>query len=127
MTPNEIFETAVGWMAQTRAESEDLAPFVPGMLNLLLAEALPYENILRTAAGRPQLARAPRLGTGEMDRELDYHETLVRVALPYGLAADLYREDENYSLMEDFRSRYVTALQESVQAVQGEAVRDVYR
>lgn len=126
MSGNDIFEIAVGWMAQTRAESEDLAPFVPGMLSLLLAEALPYENALRRAEGRPLLPCAPQLGAQGMDEPLCYHEVLTRLALPYGLAADLYREDENYGLMNDFRSRYVTALQESVQALPGEVVEDVY-
>lgn len=125
MTGNDIFETAAGWMAQTRTDSDDLAPFVPGMLNVLLEEALPYENALRRFEGKAELEAAPKVTSETMDQQLDYHEVLLRVALPYGLAADFYRDDENYAVMDDFRGRFVTALTDSIKA-EGETVKDLY-
>lgn len=126
MTANEIFDLAAGWMAQTRADSDDLAPFVPGMLSVLLTEALPYENALRRFEGREELKEAPRVAAGTMEEEIDYHDALLRTALPFGLAADFYRDDENYPVMDDFRTKFVTALEDSVRVTGSEAVRDVY-
>lgn len=125
MTANEIFDTAAGWMAQTRTDSDDLAPFVPGMLNVLLEEALPYENALRRFEGKDELAAAPKVTAETMDQPIDYHEVLLQIALPYGLAADFYRDDENYAVMDDFRGRFVTALTESIKAA-AEPVEDLY-
>lgn len=125
MTANEIFDTAAGWMAQTRTDSDDLAPFVPGMLNVLLEEALPYENVLRRFEGKDELAAAPKVTEETMDQPIDYHEVLLRVALPYGLAADFYRDDENYAVMDDFRGRFGAALTDSIKAA-AEPVEDLY-
>ena len=125
MTANEIFDTAAGWMAQTRTDSDDLAPFVPGMLNVLLEEALPYENALRRFEGKDELTAAPKVTEETMDQPIDYHEVLLRVAMPYGLAADFYRDDENYAVMDDFRGRFVTALADSIKAT-AEPVEDLY-
>ena len=125
MTANEIFDTAAGWMAQSRADSDDLAPFVPGMLNVLLEEALPYENALRRFEGKAELQQAPRVTSETMDQQIDFHDALLRIALPYGLAADFYRDDENYAVMDDFRSRFVTALTDSIKTA-AEAVEDLY-
>ena len=125
MTANEIFDTAAGWMAQTRTDSDDLAPFVPGMLNVLLEEALPYENALRRFEGKDELAAAPKVTEETMDQPIDYHEVLLRVAMPYGLAADFYRDDENYAVMDDFRGRFVTALADSIKTA-AEPVEDLY-
>ena len=125
MTANEIFDTAAGWMAQSRADSDDLAPFVPGMLNVLLEEALPYENALRRFEGKAELQQAPRVTLETMDQQIDYHDALLRTALPYGLAADFYRDDENYAVMDDFRSRFVAALTDSIRTA-AEPVEDLY-
>lgn len=112
-------------MAQSRADSDDLAPFVPGMLNVLLEEALPYENALRRFEGKAELSAAPKVTSETMDQEIDYHEVLLRIALPYGLAADFYRDDENYAVMDDFRGRFVTALNDSIRTA-AEPVEDLY-
>ena len=125
MTANEIFALAAGWLVQTPEESDDVKPFVPGMLNVLLAEALPYENALRRQEGREELKEAPKLNAASMEKEIDYHPVLLRIALPYGLAADVCRAAENNAMMDDFRAKYVTALWESQQA-KSETIQDIY-
>ena len=47
------------------------------------------------------------------------------VALPYGLASDMMRDDDNDYRCQDFRQKYVLALSEAVRALP-EPVRDVY-
>ena len=88
MTANEVFALAAGWLVQTPEESDDVKPFVPGMLNVLLAEALPYENALRRQEGQEELKEAPKVTAASMETEIDYRPVLLRIALPYGLAAD---------------------------------------
>lgn len=125
MTAKDLFALAAGWLGQSVADSEQLAPFVPGMVNTLLAEALPYENALRRFAGAAELERAPSVTAETMDAPLDWQEVLLRTALPYGLAADFCRDDENYALMDDFRARYLAALSDSLRAAP-EAAADCY-
>ena len=57
--------------------------------------------------------------------EIPYHEALTRIALPYGLASDVYRDaDDNYRVKK-FRDLYIAALEEAVRG-EGETVVDVY-
>ena len=61
----------------------------------------------------------------DMEEEIDYRPVLLRIALPYGLAADFCRAAENNAMMDDFRAKYVTALWESQQA-KSETIQDLY-
>ena len=60
-----------------------------------------------------------------MDEPIPYSDVLVEVALPYGLASDMMRDDDNDYRCQDFRQKYVLALREAVRALP-EPVRDVY-
>ena len=52
-------------------------------------------------------------------------DALTRIALPYGLASDVYRDaDDNYRVKK-FRDLYIAALEEAVRG-EGETVVDVY-
>ena len=125
MTGKELFALSAGYLSQSAADSEDLAEFAPGWLNVLLAEALPTENQLRGAAGLPPLEKAPVFTPATMDEPIPYSDVLVEVALPYGLASDMMRDDDNDYRCQDFRQKYVLALSEAVRALP-EPVRDVY-
>ena len=125
MTGNDLFKAAVGYLTQTVVDSEDLTEFVPGWLNVLLAECLPTENARRRYEGLPELASAPAVTQETMGDDIPYREELLRAALPYGLASDFYREDENYSMADEFRARYIGALTEA-QRLETESVRNVY-
>ena len=78
MTGNDVFAAAAAYLSQSTADSEDLAPFVPLWLNVLLAECLPYENMLRARQGMEPLAEAPRLAQGAMDTDIPYREVILR-------------------------------------------------
>ena len=125
MSGNDIFALAAAYLGQSVDESADVAALVPCWLSVLLAEALPTENQLRALDGRPALEQAPALTQGDMDGEIPYADSLVRVALPYGLASDMLRDDDNDYRCQDFRQKYVLALAEAVRAG-SEPVRDVY-
>ena len=125
MTGNEVFAAAAAYLAQTRPDSEEWKPFVPHWLNLLLEESLPYENAWRTMQGLELLETAPCLTQDTMDEPLEYHEALVRIALPYGLASDFWRDDDNDYRANDFRARYVSALEDCLRG-EPQPIEDVY-
>lgn len=125
MTANQIFETAAAYLTQSMADSDDLAEFVPMWLSVLLAESLPTENQLRRWEGREELAAAPLVTAGTMGEDIPYHEDILRIALPYGLAGDFWRDDDDDYRANDFRARYISALSDAIRA-EGESVRDVY-
>ena len=69
--------------------------------------------------------KAPRVSGETMNREIPYHDALTRIALPYGLASDVYRDaDDNYRVKK-FRDLYIAALEEAVRG-EAETVVDVY-
>lgn len=125
MTGSELFEISAAYLSQSAADSEDAAEFAPHWLNVLLAEALPTENQLRALAGRPALDKAPVFTKDTMDAEIPYADAIVEVALPYGLASELMRDDDNDYRCQDFRQKYILALGEALR-VKPEPVRDVY-
>ena len=126
MTAGKIFQKACGYLSQTVAETEELASFAVLWLDTLAAEALPYENALRRYyrdESKPPLAAAPRVQS--LTDEIPYREEICRVALPYGLASCLFSDEENEYRAQDFRARYISALNES-QKLADEGVVDVY-
>ena len=125
MTGNDIFDSAAVYLTQTREDSDDLAAFVPLWLNVLLEECLPYENQLRRMAGQEALEKAPRVTAETMGETIPYQESILRTALPYGLASDFWRDDDNDYRANDFRAKYVSALNDLLRT-EGEPIRDVY-
>lgn len=125
MTGNDLFAISASYLSQSAADSEDIAEFVPYWLNVLLAETLPTENQLRAMDGRPALERAPFITQETMGEEIPYTERLMRVALPYGLASDMLRDDDNDYRCQDFRQKYVLALSDVLQA-KAEPIQDCY-
>lgn len=125
MTAADIFKTACGYLSQTPEESDDVAGFAPGWLNVLLAESFEAENALRRADGMPELAAVPFVSTDTMREKIPYHDVITRIALPYGLASDLERDAEDDYRVNLFRNMYVAALEEAARSVP-EPVEDAY-
>lgn len=125
MTGNQIFEIAASYFTQTRLESEDLQPFVPMWLNVLLEESLPYENALRLYEGKEVLKQAPFLTQEKMNEEIPYASCILRTALPYGLASDFWRDDDNDYRTNEFRARYISALQDTLKT-QAQPIQNIY-
>ncbi|WP_367924665.1 hypothetical protein [uncultured Ruthenibacterium sp.] len=125
MTGKELFEISAAYLSQNAADSEDAEEFAPHWLNVLLAEALPTENQLRAMDGREPLSSAPVFTKDTMDNAIPYSDAIVEVALPYGLASELMRDDDNDYRCQDFRQKYILALGEALR-VKPEPVRDLY-
>lgn len=124
MTAREVFSLGYGMIPMTAEDVEDYdEATVLGWLNVLLEEALPAENSIREAEGRERLPSAPML-TG-MAQEIPYDEKICRAALPYGLAAWLWTDEDEEYRVQDYRGRYVSGLAECAR-VTPESVVDVY-
>ena len=91
--------------------------------NILLAETLCHENILRKEKGLPKLAKVPQVEFEE--DEIPFDDELVRRAFPYGMARFVFRENDDISGSHEFYQLYVNALFEAV-PVFAEEIEDVY-
>jgi hypothetical protein len=128
MTAYEVFETASAYLGLTAEENEDVMTVGAAWLNVLLAEMLETENTLRRSEGVQELDSAPRVTAAELassGTDIDCHEKLLRIALPYGLAAEMMREDDADSDWNHFRSRFINALSEAACGL-CEAIQDYY-
>lgn len=124
MTAREIFALGYGMIPMTAEDVEDYDDTtVLGWLNVLLQEALPVENSIRAFEGRPELAAAPMM-TG-MEEAVPYADNICRAALPYGLAAWLWTDEDEEYRVQDYRGRYVSGLADCAKALP-ESVVDVY-
>ena len=80
-------------------------------LNLLLQECLEVENSIRIAEGLEPLEAAQKI-TG-LNEEIIYHDAITRVALPYGVAAQFFQEAMDNFQSENYRAKYIAAINEA--------------
>lgn len=126
MKAREIFDLAAGCLSEEPAQCEALKAHAPGWLGVLCAEALPYENILREYGADPArtpLDAPPALES--LDDEVPYAAAICVPALVWGLAAQMFLDDESDARAQDFRNRYVIALHEAVKIAEGRVI-DLY-
>ncbi|MBR6651408.1 MAG: hypothetical protein IKL36_08395 [Clostridia bacterium] len=125
MTAEEVYELALSYVFERKRQDKEYLDFFPLFLNTVMQEALAYENMLRRKSGSIALAIAPRITAEQMNEELDFSESLCRVALPYGVAAFYCQDDGDSYRAADYRNRFIIALQEAVTAVDGANVGDI--
>lgn len=65
---------------------------------------------MRLHKGKEPLREAPDIL--EAEEEIPYEEEIVRKILPYGIAANLYAEDDENGITNVYRERYLSLLQE---------------
>lgn len=124
MTGREVFTLGYGMIPMTAEDVEDYDDeTVLGWLNVLLAEALETENSIRAFDGQELLSAAPVLEG--LDDPVLYADSICRRALPYGLAAWLWTDEDEEYRVQDYRGRYVSGLAECARVVT-ESVVDVY-
>ena len=125
MTAEEIYELALSYVFERKRQDKDYLDFFPLFLNTVMQEALAYENIIRRMSGNTPLAVAPRITANDMEAELDFSESLCRVALPYGVAAFYCQDDGDNYRAADYRNRFIIALSDAVTAVNGAQITDI--
>ena len=113
MTAEKVYELALAVVFERKGGDEDYLYHFPNFLNLCMQEALPYENIIRRKSGKVALSVAPMITSEDMERELDFSEALCRVALPYGVASFYCQDDGDNYRAQDYRNRFIIALEEA--------------
>ena len=120
MTAKDIFTVALSFIDETTSTTTINDNFVVGWLNVLLQESLQYENSIRTSKGIDILASAPFLTS--LSETIGYQDELTRIALPYGLAAFIYQNDDNEYKSSQYRNMYISALSENQKAIESDIV-----
>lgn len=102
MTVYELLTTAAALFFESDLSSyTDLAV---GFVNMLLAECFETNNRIRRRAGKAGLIKPPLLTT--LQDTIPYEEGLVRLALPYGLAAKLIYDEQDSARFNYFLNEY---------------------
>lgn len=123
MNVEELFTLALSFLSE-KPQQNDLRSFIIPWVNLLLTEALPYENSVRLKLGRqPKLESAPILS--DWQEEIPYCDDICRIAFPYGLASFIFQDDDNEYRTERYRNLYIAALQDAMK-IQEEPIADLY-
>ena len=124
MTVKECYEQAVSLIPEKPEENFDMQKFAVTWCNILLAETLCHENILRKEKNLPKLKKVPQVEFEE--DEIPFDDELVRRVFLYGMARFVFRENDDISGSHEFYQLYVNALSEAV-PVFAEEIEDVYR
>ncbi len=111
MKGQDIYIMASAFLYEQDGEDTESKHFALPFLNILLQEALPTENSIRKFKGLAPLTEAPFIKN--LDEEIPYDNEIMRVALPYGLAAQYYQEAPDNFQAENYRSKYLAALQDA--------------
>lgn len=112
-----IYKLALAQIFESPGGDEDFETYSPLLLNTLLEEALPYENMIRKSDGRPLLLELPEITVVD-DTNIDMDGRICKIALPYGLASVLLADDESRkaeSILK--RNMFIEALESAAPAV----------
>ena len=113
-TVRKIFDLAAAILFTSKGGDTDYDTYSP-----LLLERLPYENAIRAADGREELASAPEINAID-DTVIDWDDRITRGALPHGLASALMIDEEDkQAQMVLERNYFVQSLEDCAPAVLG--------
>jgi hypothetical protein len=108
MTAQQIYEMASSFLYERDGDDTDSKDFALGFLNVLLQEALETENSIRRFKGVEELTEAPYLAA--LSDTINYDGAITRGALPYGLASFYYVEAMDNFQSENYRGKFIAAL-----------------
>lgn len=108
MTGQEIYEIASSFLYERDGDDSDSKHFAVNFINILLQEALPYENSNRLADGAEELIEAPFIAS--LADTIPYVDSITRTAIPYGLASFFFQEAMDTFQAENYRNKYLGAL-----------------
>lgn len=106
MTGEELLKRAGALIGET--EMEDYRAIALTHINIMLDDTWKQNNRMRVYAGKEELKTRPQLGG--LGEEIPFEEEMVREAMPYGLAALLYFDEEDNSRLSMFKEEYANRL-----------------
>ena len=110
MTVNDIYTHSLSFLSETPEGDDYLENYVVPWVNTLLVESFATEQLIRKRKKLPELPAIPRVYA--LEDEIPYQDELLILCLPYGLAAQMFIDDDNYYLYQDFRGRFIDSLNE---------------
>ena len=124
MKAYDIYKRTLALMFENEGEDKIFYDKFTEILNLLICEALPYENARREIRGDERLELPPTVES--MEEEVDLSYDICCMALPYGVAAFFSQDDgENYNSA-DYRNRFIIALHAASGGVGISNIEDAY-
>jgi len=102
MTVYELLTAAAALFFESDVSS--YTEMAVSFVNMLLAECFETNNRIRRRAGKEGLLAAPRLT--DLKDVIPYEDGLVRLALPYGLAAKLIYDEQDSTRFNYFLNEY---------------------
>lgn len=123
MTVQDVYERASALLFEVPGEDTDFRDNALTLINILAAEAFPYENSIRRSKGETELEKPPRFEL--MIDEIPFSDDICMIALPYGLASFFVQDDNDAYRAHDYRGRYINALREAAKATE-ETITDAY-
>ena len=104
MDGNELLKRAMALYAETDTNDEDVKALSVPYINMVLAETFDVNNRMRQYAGKEPLESIPEITA--LDETIQYEDKLVKLALPYGLAAKLYFDEDDNPRLTMFLQEY---------------------
>lgn len=123
MKAYDIYKRALAIIFENEGEDKMFYDKFTEILNLLICEALPYENSRRASMGEKELEAPPAVES--MEDEVDMSYAICGVALPYGVASYFCMDDGELYNAEMYREKYTSALRESAKSRMVDII-DVY-
>ncbi len=123
MKAYDIYKRTLAIMFENEGEDKMFYDKFTEILNLLICEALPYENSARASYGEAELGAPPTVES--MEDEVDMSYDICGIALPYGIASHFSRDDGELYNAEMYREKYTTALHKAAKYRAADII-DVY-
>ena len=123
MRAYDIYKRTLAIMFEDEGKDREFYDKFCGILSLIAAECLPYENAYRRSSGKEILSVSPVIS--DMSDEVDMCDELCTLIMPYGVAAQFFQNDGEDYYSSQCRERYKNALAERARCVTCD-IEDVY-
>lgn len=116
-TVRRIFDLAAAIVFEQYGGDTDFDKYSPLLLEQMMMEALPYENMIRRQKGMPLVEQVPEL-TAIDETVIDWDDRITRIALPSGLASRLMADspDKKAEMVIEY-NKFVAALEDAAPAI----------
>ena len=104
MTADAIFNSVIALMFSEESDKNDYRDKFLAQLNMKLEETFQLNNSLRVYKGKEDLPEPPWIT--DLTEEVGYEFEVERSLLPLGIAGDLYVDDDETGISNDYRERY---------------------
>lgn len=122
MTAQKLLDNALALTLTSSLQTPEYADHALPVINMLLGEIQPYNDMIRKNKSKAELGRMFVLS---LEDELPCEDEIAVTALPNGLCAKLLMDDDDLAKVAYFQNQYVAAC-EAASACVIEPVKDFY-